>query len=91
MITRPSGFSRSEANLAKNLLGAIPTEAVRPVFSFILVLIANPALAISSAIAVIPVISRKASSMESGSIQGENSRKTAMIVLDISTYLDILP
>ena len=91
IITKPFGFSKSEASLAKNLFGAMPTDAVRPVFSFILSLIASPALLISSPMAVMPVISRNASSMESGSMQGENSLKIAIMFLDISTYLDILP
>ena len=42
IIVKPSGFSRSEASLARNLLGAMPIEAMRFSSSLMACLIAVP-------------------------------------------------
>ena len=41
MTVSPSGFRQPEAILARNLFGATPADAVRPVFSRIALLIAR--------------------------------------------------
>jgi len=68
MTKRPSGFLISEAIFARNLFTDIPADAVRPVFSFISFLI-SLAISVADPIFFLSVVtSRKASSIESGSI-----------------------
>ncbi len=80
----PSGFSRSLASLARNLLHATPTDAVRPVSlrtsDLMRVAMACP----SPKCFCDPVTSRKASSMESGSMMGVKRSKMPMICRDAS-------
>ena len=84
IIVKPSGFSKSEASLAKNLFGASPTDTVSPSSSLTRFFISLPAFSMDPYRPSVPVISRKASSTLSCSTSGEISWKIAMIFLLIS-------
>ncbi len=84
MTVRPSGFSKSEASFARNLLGATPTDATNPVAAKIA---SFSCLATTSAGPMsrsVPVMSRNASSTLSGCTNGEKSSSTANIARDFS-------
>ena len=80
-ITRkPRGLSRSEAILARNLLGARPTEAVIP--SSVSIRFWRPARSAAGGARCsrsVPERSRKASSSDSGSTSGVSSSIIARI------------
>jgi hypothetical protein len=81
---RPSGFFRSDAIFASSLLNDTPTEAVRPVRSWIRALIAAAIAAGSPCSARLPPTSRKASSSDSPSTSGVNSWNTVNTWRDTS-------
>ena len=68
MTTRPSGLSKSDANLARNLFGASPAEIIRPVSSNTRSLMALPSAFGPLYMVDIPLTSRKASSIDRGSM-----------------------
>ena len=68
MTTRPSGLSKSEANLARYLLGAKPAEIISPVFSNTRSLMARPSALGPLYMVDMPLTSRKASSIDRGSM-----------------------
>ena len=68
MTTRPSGLSKSEANLARNLLGAKPAEIISPVSSNTRSLMARPSALGPLYMVDMPLTSRKASSTDKGSM-----------------------
>ena len=76
MTTKPSGLSKSDASLARNLFGAKPAEMMSPVSANTRSLIARPKALGPVNLWVIPVTSKKASSNDNGSIRGVNSSIT---------------
>ncbi len=84
MTTKPSGFSSSLASFARNLFGAMPTEATSPTSARIRALMARPITAAGPNSRWQPVTSRNASSIESGSISGVKAAKTAKTCSDTS-------
>ena len=70
IMTKQSGLSKSEASLARNLLGASPTEAVRSVCSLISAFIFLPIVSADPNSLMQPVTSRNASSILIGSTSG---------------------
>src|SRR4029453_14509322 len=87
--TRPSGFSRSEATFARNLLGATPTDAVRATSTRMRVLMSRAMVGPSPRSARLAVTSRNASSMDTGSSSGVHSASRAMIWRDTAAYLSM--
>ena len=85
--TSASGFSRSLAILATNLLGATPTEQVRRSSSRTAARIDSAILRAPSKSSSDAVTSMNASSSDSGSISGEKRSKIARIARDASVYL----
>ena len=73
---RPSGLARSEAILATSLLGATPTEAVRPVSSRMRALMWRAICTASPSSCWLAVTSRKASSSDRPCTSGVTSWKT---------------
>ena len=71
----PSGLFMSEASLARNLFGATPTEAVRPVSEAMRCLRRMPISVAGPSSRMLPVTSRKASSRLSGSTSGVTESK----------------
>ena len=76
--TSPSGLRRSDAIFATSFVLATPTDAVSCVSSWIASLIRRAAAAPGPHSASVPVRSRNASSMETGSTSGVNRRRIAM-------------
>jgi hypothetical protein len=68
ITNNPSGFLISEAILARNLLTDIPADAVRPILFLISFLISRAMMVADPMFFLSSVTSRKASSIESGSI-----------------------
>ena len=77
--TKPSGFFRSLAILARNLLGATPTETTSRSSSRIACLICRPISTAGPNRCSLPVTSRNASSSDSGSTSGVNRSKISRI------------
>ena len=86
MTVSPSGFFQPEAILARNLFGATPAEAVRPVASWIRALRRRATSTPSVSPHAFSVTSRYASSSESGSTSGVTSRKRAKTCCDTAPY-----
>ena len=86
MTVSPSGFFQADAVFARNLFGATPAEAVRPVSSRIRRLIRRATSTASGSPHEFSVTSRYASSSESGSTRGVTSRKIANTCRDTSAY-----
>src|SRR3954468_16676126 len=86
MTVRPSGFFQPEAILARNLLGATPADAVRPVAEVISCLIRLATVCPSVSPHTFSVTSRYASSSESGSTRGVTRRKIANTACDAARY-----
>src|SRR5450759_1707349 len=84
---RPSGLLISEAILARNLFTDTPADAVRPVLAlislliFLAITVADPIFFLSL------VTSRKASSIDKGSIKSVYSEKISLILAETSVYL----
>ena len=78
IMTKPSGFSKSEASLARNLLGAIPTEAVRSACSLISDFIRLPIVSAEPNSLIQPVTSRNASSMPLRVLHRECNREISV-------------
>jgi hypothetical protein len=74
MIVRPSGFFHPEAIFARNLFGATPADAVRPVASRIRSFSRFATVIARGSSQLFWVTSRYASSSESGSTSGVTSR-----------------
>lgn len=74
-MTQPSGLPRSPASLARNLLGATPTEATRPVSARTRALMARAISGAGPNSPSQPRTSRNASSRLSGSTSGVKLRK----------------
>ena len=74
MTVRPSGFCQPDAIFARNLLGATPADAVRPVWSRILAFSRSATVRPRASPQALTVTSRYASSSESGSTSGVTSR-----------------
>jgi hypothetical protein len=81
----PSGLHMPDASLARNLVGATPTEQVMPYASWTW---ARMSAATAPEVAFIrrsaPLTSMNASSRLSGSTSGEMSRKIAITPRDVS-------
>ncbi len=90
MTVSPSGLFKSDASLAKNLLGATPTEAVSPVWAWISALMLFAIVRASPNFLVAPVTSRNASSTETGCTNGVNVPRMVIICLETSPYFFIL-
>jgi len=84
ITVRPSGFSRSLASFARNLLGATPTLHVRQVASLTLLLISRAMVRPSPKIALEAVTSRKASSTDVCSTRGVNCPRMSITIRLIS-------
>lgn len=87
----PFGLHLPEASFATNFVDAAPTEHVSPVCAFTR---SRSRAAISPGepnSRLAPDTSRNASSIESGSTSGVNSRKISMTCWDASRYLCMLP
>ncbi len=87
--TRPSGFCMSEAILATSFEVATPTEAVSPVSSRIAALSFRPISTPDPIARALPVTSRNASSIETGSTRSVKRSKTAMIRSDSRAYFSM--
>ena len=87
--TSPSGFRRSEATFATNLLAATPTDAVRARLEAMRALIVAATVGPSPESRSVPVTSRKASSMDTGSSSGVNSARMAMTCRETAAYLSM--
>jgi hypothetical protein len=74
MTVSPFGFFQPDAIFARNLFGATPAEAVRPVVSRIDCLIRFATLTPSGSCQAFYVTSRYASSSDSGSTSGVTLR-----------------
>ena len=85
----PSGLDRVEASLARNFVGATPTEQVMPCSSAIRARIHSPIQAGRPSRRQAPPTSRNASSMDSGSTSGVIDRNTAITPADTSAYVDM--
>ena len=77
MTVRPSGFLQPDAILARNLFGATPADAVRPVSSRMRSFSRRATSTPSGSPQAFSVTSRYASSSDSGSTSGVTSRKMA--------------
>ena len=86
MTVRPSGFFHPEAILARNLFGATPADAVRPVADAISCLIRRATVWPSVSPHTFSVTSRYASSSDSGSTSGVTRRKMANTACDAARY-----
>ena len=82
MTVSPSGFFHPEAIFARNLFGAAPAEAVRPVSARIRCLRRFATLVAYGSFQEFSVTSRYASSSDSGSTSGVTSRKIVNTALD---------
>jgi hypothetical protein len=82
MTVKPSGFFHPEAIFARNLFGATPAEAVRPVSARIRALSRLATAVPNVSPHAFSVTSRYASSSDSGSTSGVTSRKIANTALD---------
>ncbi len=83
-MTSPSGFSRSEASLARNLFGATPTDAVSAVRSRISCLRRAAMTPPASTSDAAPLTSRKASSMLRPCTSGVQDPRMANTCADAS-------
>ena len=84
--TRPSGLRRSEAILATSRLLATPTEIVSPTSSWTARLMPRAASSPTPSSASVPVRSRNASSIESGSTSGEKRSRMAITCFVAAEY-----
>ncbi len=75
MTVRPSGLRQAEAIFARNLFGATPADAVKPVRSWMVALIRLATFMPSGSCQAFSVTSRYASSSDSGSTSGVTDRK----------------
>ena len=83
----PSGLRHADAILARNLLGAAPAEAVRPVFSRMPALSRLATVVASGSSQAFSVTSRYASSSDSGSTAGVTARKRSNTCCETARYL----
>ncbi|OQC18578.1 MAG: hypothetical protein BWX70_03473 [Verrucomicrobia bacterium ADurb.Bin070] len=88
---RPSGLACSLASLARNLLWATPTDAVRPTSARIAARICSAIRGPSPNSRREPVTSTNASSIDTGSIIGENRSKMAKTRCEASAYRAMSP
>ena len=82
--SRPSGLQRDDASLARNFVGATPTEQVIPCSSAMRARIHSPIQPGRPRRRRAPDTSRNASSSDSGSTSGVTDRNTAMTPADTS-------
>ncbi len=87
--TSPSGLRMSEATLATSFEVATPTDAVSPVSSRIAALSLRPICSPVPIARALPVTSRNASSIETGSTRSVKRSKTAMIRSDSRAYFSM--
>ncbi len=87
--TSPSGLRRSDATFATNLLAATPTDAVSRSDAAMRALIARATAGPSPWSPSVPVTSRNASSMETGSSSGVKSARIAMTSRETPAYLSM--
>src|SRR6516225_277662 len=86
MTVRPFGFFQPDAILARNLFGATPADAVKPVSARIRSFSRLATVMPSTSPHAFSVTSRYASSSDSGSTSGVTSRKIAKTTLDATLY-----
>ena len=82
ITVRPSGFFHPDAIFARNLFGATPADAVRPVSARMRAFSRRATAVASGSPHAFSVTSRYASSSDSGSTSGVTSRKIANTALD---------
>jgi hypothetical protein len=87
--TSPFGFRRSEATFATNLLAATPTDAVSRSDPAIRALMARATAGPSPWSPSVPVTSRNASSMETGSSSGVKAARMAITSWETAAYFSM--
>src|SRR5919197_3872178 len=86
ITVRPSGFFHPDAIFARNLFGATPADAVRPVSARIRSLSRRATFVANGSCQAFSVTSRYASSSDSGSTSGVTSRKIEKTAFDAVLY-----